>query len=49
MPAFDTRMYKLDEPGLYTIQLQYQYTGGITPAGVFADHLDSNELTFEIR
>lgn len=47
-PAFDTRLFKLDAPGVYAIQLRYQYYSG-SGVGVFTDSLDSNVLTFEIK
>jgi len=47
IPAFDTRSYRLDLPGVYTVQLEYHYTGIFGIA--FADPLDSNILTFTIN
>lgn len=47
VPAYDTHIYKLDAPGVYVIQLSYQYSGW-SPA-VFKNFLVSNKLTIEIK
>lgn len=50
VPAYDTKVYTFDQPGLYAVRLRYQYTGFLFPGyNIFTDRIDSNEVVFSIQ